>query len=90
MAPNDESVCKSMEYDANEPVHATHNGSVPASANGKGKQLKFKKTRRGWGSKGKKATTFTVFGNNANGAKAKKESLLNAMTNYVYYFRKQS
>ena len=70
-----------MECHANEPIPATHN--VPATAIGNGaKQLKFKKTRRGWGSKRKKLNNLTLFGNNANGVKAKKESLLKAMQTY--------
>ena len=45
-------------------------------------RLAIYRTRRVWGSKGKKSTKLTLFGNNANGVKAKKESLLNTLANY--------
>ena len=72
-----------MELYGNAPFPATHSSPIPAPANGKRKQqLKVRRTRRGWGSKGKKITKFTLFGNNANGVKAKRESLLNTLANY--------
>ena len=55
--------------------------------NGNGKplpSLKLKKTRRGWGAKGlkkkvKHKVLFSVLGNNANGIKAKRESLIDTL-----------
>ena len=81
LATNDKFIYEPMEFYGN----ATHNSPIPTPANGKGKQQltsKVKRTRRGWGSKGKKSTKLTLFGNNANGVKAKKESLLNTLANY--------
>ena len=75
-----------------EPVDLHANGTIPATngtTKGEGSQnkLKIRKTRRGWGSRGKKANKaikLTLFGNNANGLKAKKESLLSALKNFNY------
>ena len=44
-------------------------------------KFKSKKTRRGWG-KGNKSLNFSLFGNNANGIKAKKDSLINTLKNF--------
>ena len=93
LAVNDESLYESMEHDDNEPFPASDNGSLPEPDNGsisepgrgKGPMLKTKKTRRGWGKRGKKANKaiqFTLFGNNANGVKAKRESLIYSLKNY--------
>ena len=80
------------KYDQpSEPMGLHEHGSLPATngspstSKGRGdKKLKISKTRRGWGQSGKKANKslkFSVFGNNANGLKSKKESLLNALRN---------
>ena len=79
MATNDEPICQPLEYDGHEPIPTTINVPLSAPGTGEGPKLKTRKTRRGWGAKSKKATKFTIFGNNANGLKAKKESLLNAI-----------
>ena len=83
MAAADESVHESLEYDDHEPIPEPDNanGSFPEPGRGKGASLKTKKTRRGWGRKASKPIKFTLF-DNANGVKAKRESLINALKNY--------
>ena len=85
MATNDESLHEPMELDEYESFPAADNSSIPTTGNGMGPKLKIRKTRRGWGPRGKKANKsvkLTLFGSNANGIKSKKESLLNAMKSY--------
>ena len=56
---------------------------VPIRKYGPGKPklcLKVKKTRRGWGAKkSRKQINFSILGNNSNGIKAKKDSLINTL-----------
>ena len=92
MAANDEPLYEPMELHEHESTPAKHNStpakhnsSLPAAGNGLGPKLKLRKTRRGWGPRGEKANKsvkLTLFGNNANGIKAKRESLLSAMKKY--------
>ena len=75
MAADDEPICEPLDRDEpvptseHEPVPTSEPVSIPATANGKNDKSKLKKTRRGWGSKGKTLFKFTVFGINANGLK---------------------
>ena len=90
MATDDEPICEPLEYSGDEPVPTSEHEpvptseplSIPATANGKNVKSKLKKTRRGWGSKGKKLIKFTVFCNNANGLKGKKESFINSIKKF--------
>ena len=83
-----------MEPDANEsvPEPSNEHESTPESVNiftaapnggkrGLKQKLRVKKTRRGWGRKNK-AIKLSLFANNANGIKAKKDSLLNTLKTY--------
>ena len=78
MATDDEPIYEPLEYSGDEPIPTTSEHepvptsepvTIPAAANGKNDKSKLKKTRRGWGSKGKTLFKFTVFGINANGLK---------------------
>ena len=80
MATN-EPVYESMEHDVYESVPAISHESVPEPGKEHKPKLKTKRTRRGWGINGKKTTKFTIFGNNANGIKSKKDSLISALKN---------
>ena len=79
----DEPIHEPLEHDGHEFIPATQHDSIPESGTGKEPKpkLKTKKTRRGWGAKGKKSSKFTIFGNNANGLKAKQDSLINTLKN---------
>ena len=85
MATDDE------HHEPNDTSMGIHGHAPLSAANSRGKRTCFKlksnKTRRGWGSSGRKANksiNLSLFGNNANGLKAKKESLLNSMKNYDF------
>ena len=80
MATDDEPIHESLEY--HESLPAANHELIPATGHGKrSPKLKAKKTRRGWGSKRKKKIILSIFGNNANGLKAKRESLINSLKN---------
>ena len=81
MATDDEPVHEPVEYPEHEPFPATTNEPIPATGKRNAK-LKTRKTRRGWGSKNKKMIKLSIFGNNANGLKAKRHSLINSMKNF--------
>ena len=83
-----------MEYDANESVpesphehessSESDNISIPVPRGGRRglkPKLRARKTRRGWGRR-KKAIQLSLFGNNANGIKAKRDSLLNTLNTF--------
>ena len=88
LATDDESLHEPLEYDEHEsittanhePFPTANHEPIPTTGHGKGgPKLKENKTRRGWGSKRKKQIKLSIFGNNANGLKAKSESLINSL-----------
>ena len=82
LAANDRSIsqCESLEHYGNESASTL---TTTEAKVGKSKlDNKSNRTRRGWGTIKNKETSFSIIGNNSNGIKAKRDSLLNVIRKF--------
>ena len=78
-----ESISNPSKLYDHESLPGAYSSSFPRAKEISKLDKKTRKTRRGWGDK---ATKLTIFGNNPNGIKAKRDSLINASEILVVYF----